>query len=38
MGEKLKKFKLDALEVFQVIRKWKKKIKKQIKSINLNTI
>ena len=29
MGENWKKFELDALEVFQVLRKWKKKIEAQ---------
>ena len=27
MGEDLKKFKLDALEVFRIVRKWKKRLK-----------
>ena len=31
MGENFKEFKLDTLEVFQILRKWKKKFEKQIK-------
>ena len=34
MGEEEKKFELDALEVFQVLRKWKKKLKHNKQKLN----
>ena len=36
MNENYSKFNLNALEVFQIIRKWKKKLQTKIKSINLD--
>ena len=35
MGEDYKKFKLDAVEVFRIVKKWKKKLKQQTQ-IKLN--
>ena len=32
MSEDLKQFELDALEVFRILRKWKKKLKRTIKN------
>ena len=34
MGEDYKEFKLDALEVFRIIRKWKKKLKNNKHKLN----
>ena len=34
MGEDLKKFELDALEVFRIVRKWKKRLKNNKHKLN----